>query len=192
MKRSEQVIADLKQEVLKLKIMLHARNSKDGEVGGFDYESNRQDVINQLTLECERYKKLAQARENERKTGQVKDVACVTHLNSMNIDELIKASIILKRQEEEQNVLYPRNSTPQPAHRQREQQSQQQRPQVQKLCYPNVTPPENTIANPPPPKNGSLSRNLKPDEKSILETLCYVNGIMTTARDKLRAKSDHG
>lgn len=159
LKSSQETIDTLRQENFNLKLMLHHASEK-GEL-----------------------KKPVKFPEKEESRKKVKDAACQTHLNSMNIDELIKSSIILKRQQEKQSEPYPRNSTPQPSHRPQK---------VQKLCYPNVTLPDNTIVNQPPPKNNSLSRNLKIDEKSILETLCHVDGIMTTARDKLRAKSDIG
>lgn len=109
--------------------------------------------------------------QSSRKVGESKDAACQTDLNSINMNEIIRASVILKRKEEEQ-ATYPRSSTPQSSHR----------PQVQQLHYPSVSLARNDISN----------RNLRSDEKASLERLYRVNGKMTTVLNKLRAVSDAG
>lgn len=131
LKSSQETIDSQRQEILKLKLLLH----------------------------------------QSRKVGESKDAACQTDLNIINMNEIIKASVILKRRKEEQ-ATYPRSSTPQPPHR----------PQVQQLYYPSVSLPRNDISN----------RNLRLDEKASLERLYRVNGKMTTVLNKLRAASDAG
>lgn len=194
LKDSQKTIEALQQENFKLKVFLD--RVKRG--GDFDYESNKQDLVDILLAEREELTKRLEskeAKESKKTRTQFKDAASQTNLDMMNINEMTKDCIdhkickLRKRQNEEQSAPFPRNSTPQPTHQMPHHHHHHpythhnqylQQTQVQQLHYTSATLPRNRTAN----------KSMTPEEKTILEKLFNLNGLLTTVRDKALAKKE--
>lgn len=192
-----------KAENLKLKLMIHQlQNGIDGE--NLNIDDINHDLIvkllarnDELRSKLEEYEKsdrreartrkeiqeeleLKYQDEVMRKKSLLRDKSCQTNLDSLNVDELIKASITLKRQKEQERIQEVNNHHPTPKQSLKRDQ-QTQHPIMSQLHYQN--------AFTSPPKQAS-TKLLAPDEKKLLEELYSVDGIMTTVLDKLKAVSD--
>lgn len=161
---SQETIETMKNENLQLKLQLYQQSSMD--------HSQLQNLVADLfTINQELRSKILKSEESKRKADGPKkhsrDAYCQTNLDSMNIEELIKSNIILKRQREQERLQV-----------QPQQEKREKPPIITQLHYPSVTLPKQTLDNKP----------LRPDERHILDGLYRLHGHMTTALDKLRER----
>jgi len=186
---SHETIESYKNENLQLKVQLHQlKQASSKEIENFDTDGIKKDLIadlmnrnEDLRKRLDEREKRDRAEEREKKSMQ-RDAMCQTNLDSLNIDELIKASITLKKMNEQQ--LYGTHK-PQPQPQLVDQplhkvDTPAQHQTVSQLTYPGVRMH----------KRFGSTKHLSTDEKDLLETLYRVDGIMTTVLDKLKAVAD--
>ena len=220
---SAETIKSLKDENLKLKTQIyHMKLSSAKEIENFDIDGIKQDLVTdllqknddlrkQLISEREKHK-----RDEEKRKNMYKDSTCQTNLDSLNIEELIKASVTLKRQKERQRLqrqespalqhpssqhYHQYQNQPQP-HQQTNQNNQQQNHHydtissrrhdrdTQQPVISQLHYPHVTL--PQPTSSGAVGQRqqMTPNEKQLLNELFAVDGILTTVYDKLRAVYD--
>lgn len=199
---SQETIEYYKEENLKLKVLLHQLKQENQ---GDNLDETKRDLITSLICQNdelrEQLDELRRKEESIIERPPLKDASCQTHLDRYNIDELIEASVTLKRQKrmEQKGHMQEtfRHQTPLPnkqlplnkhyhhhhiqqVHQTTQTHAVQTQPKVSQLHYPHVTLPRQT----------SSTKQMTPDEKELLELLYRIDGNMTTAVDKLRAVSD--
>lgn len=197
---SQETIAQLQNEILKLKLIKHQLEQKLAN----NLDETKRDLVADLLTQNEELRKQIEETEEKR---EFKDAACQTNLDRLNIDQLIEASLTLKRQKrqveqteqrhdtfnrhqhyiqtphhEHENHNYNSQQNQQATRLHRQHDRQQTLPKVvSQLHYPHVTLPRHISTS---------TKHMTSDEKETLEKLFKLDGLMTTTRDKLRAVID--
>lgn len=194
----------LKNENLQLKVKIHnlikSGPTPSDSSGGDDIE---RDLVATLLTRCEKYRQELEKRDKKDRTDQSEkkknqqDVSCQTNLDRMNIEDLLRASVALKKIKEQERMnsrhteshLRAANEPFQPMFARNEiehlQTPKNKQPQqiVTQLSYPSVKPLQRQTA--------CSTKHLRPDEKSILDYLYKLDGEMTVNLDKLTAVTDN-
>lgn len=219
---SQETIERLQSKILELSLEKHSLERKLREVSSVD--ETKRDFLADLYAQNEELRQRLQEYEkggvsskkiDDEQESEVekRDAASQTNLDRLNIDQLIEASLTLKRQKREKDSNFKRPSQhsncqssnqyhsyhqSQPQYQGHSQnhhhhhhaatmpRPEQQPKVVSQLLYPHVTLPQPTSQSAVQSNHKAMSL----DEKEALQKLFKVDGVLTTLRDQLRAQQN--
>lgn len=205
---SEETIKRLREEILRLKLEV-LRLQRVVERNDQNMDETRQDLIANLIQDNDSLRKrIEELEENEQfknkepeyETVQEKtvDVSCETKMSSADINVLLQRSITLKNREDREQELSNHIAVQEEQIGQQMQQIQllrhqeeQLKQQIQRLQHQDEQLKQQIqqiqhFQHKPPPQTGQMTA----DERASLDKLFQLNGRLTTARDRLRARFD--
>lgn len=203
MVNQEETIKSLQREVLRLKLTCHnyeRQLSNSGRALGLDLDETKRDLIADLMEANDELKTQLNDRNQEesQKEHETVEVACQTNLDRFGIARLIEDSLTLKKQKKlhsdlteqfqqvKQSLLYHQTIIHQMQQPQAHQHTHQQAPTHH--IYQNQ--PARPLQRQPTSSRDQQTtsgKNMTLDEKGALDKLFKLDGLLTTARDKLRA-----